>query len=317
MAHLPLRFLRDLSNLICDLALLGRVLGSGFIIAAFIGITGCQEAARYFMENKALTTGPNGVENPGTLGVPFQRVKIISASRYLDSYVVRAPATCLHSPVILIYHGVQETISLWVAAQRFLYDHCVASVVFDYTGSGDSSRPARFEAVNEDAVAAYEEVRGLFPNTRIYVLGHSMGNGPMLLGVPQFSVAPSGIIVASAFSSIRDYGARAGWIYGVLARFSPDWWNNVADVRRATAALLLVHSDQDAVNPLSDGRLIFASAPEPKQLVILHDFSHNAIYRDPSESWWQPVLSFVSDEREHYRNDPAIPYAEENALLPK
>lgn len=287
-----------LNRFIDHLALCSRVLGPGFLIAALIGMTGCQQAARYFMENKALTTGPNGSENPGTLGVPFERVKLISSSRYLDSYVVRTPIACLHSPVILIYHGVQETISFWAAAQRFLYDHCVASVVFDYTGSGDSSRPARFEAVNEDAVAAYEDVRRLFPNTRIYVLGHSMGNGPMLQAVPQFSEPPSGIVVANAFSSIRDYGGRAGGFYRILARFSPDWWNNVANVRHATAALLLIHSDKDGVNPMSEGKLVFASAPDPKQLVILHGFSHNAIYRDPSESWWQPVLSFMSDQRD-------------------
>ncbi len=294
MAYRPPRFLQILSNRACGPALRGRLLGPGLLIAALMGIAGCQTAARYFMEHKALTTGPNGVENPGDLGVPFQRVQISSASRHLDSYIVRVPAHCVDAPVILIYHGVQETISSWVAAQRFLYDHCIASVVFDYTGSGDSSRPARFESVNEDAIAAYEAARRLFPDTRIFVLGHSMGNGPMLLGVPQFSVPPCGIIVASAFSSIRDYGARAGGIYRILARFSPDWWNNVADVRRATAALLLVHSDQDKVNPLSEGELIFASAPGPKQLVILHGFSHNAIYRDPSEEWWKPVLSFVS-----------------------
>ena len=281
------------------LALGSRVRGSGLLIAALIGMTGCQQAARYFMENKALTTGPNGSENPGSLGVPYQRLKLSSSSRYLDSYVVRAPVTCLHSQVILIYHGVQETISFWAAAQRFLFDHCIASVVFDYTGSGDSSRPARFEAVNEDAVAVYEDVRQLFPNTRIYVLGHSMGNGPMLQGVPQFSVPPSGIIVASAFSSIRDYGGRAGKFYRILASFSPDWWNNVVNVRRATAPLLVIHSDQDAVNPLSEGKMVFTSAPDPKQLIILHGFPHNAIYRDPSESWWQPVLSFVSDGPEN------------------
>jgi hypothetical protein len=41
----------------------------------------------------------------------------------------------------LTYHGVQETISECVKAQRFLYDRSVSSVVFDYTGSGNSSRP--------------------------------------------------------------------------------------------------------------------------------------------------------------------------------
>jgi len=108
---------------------------------------------------------------------------------------VTAGVSCQSPPVVLIYHGVQETISEWVKAQRFLYDHCVSSVVFDYTGSGDSSRPARFEAVGEDSVAAYEYARSRFPGKRLYVLGHSMGNGP------HFSSRPAGAIVANAFAS--------------------------------------------------------------------------------------------------------------------
>jgi alpha-beta hydrolase superfamily lysophospholipase len=276
--------------------LAARILRATMLIAACINVDACEGAARYFMESKALTTGPNGVETPATVGVPFERVRLASGSRYLDSYIVRAPSRCLQAPVILIYHGVQETISLWVRAQRFLYDHCVSTVVFDYTGSGDSSRPARFEAVNEDAVAAFEDVRRLFADSRVFVLGHSMGNGPMLQAVPKFSSPPSGVIVASAFSSIRDYGARGGGIYKILARFSPDWWNNVSAVQHVTTPLLLVHSDADKVNPLREAKLIFESAPEPKTFAELHDFAHNAIYKDPREDWWRPVLTFIAQD---------------------
>jgi hypothetical protein len=91
--------------------------------------------------------------------------------------VVTASQQCLNPPVVVIYHGVQETISEWVKAQRFLYDRCVSSVVFDYTGSGNSSRPARFEALGEDSIAAYEFAAKHYPGRQLYVLGHSMGNG--------------------------------------------------------------------------------------------------------------------------------------------
>jgi alpha-beta hydrolase superfamily lysophospholipase len=259
-----------------------------------IGMSGCAPVARYFMESRALTTGPNGPETPATVGAPFQRQWISSGPRQLDSYVVSASGSCADPPVVLIYHGVQETISLWVRAQKFLYDHCVSSVVFDYTGSGDSSRPARFEAVNDDAVAAYEAVRRHFPQAGVFVLGHSMGSGPMLQAAPHFSVPPAGFIVASPFSSLRDYGARSGGIYRFLASLSPDWWNNVRAIRRVSAPVLVIHSDSDTVNPLIEGREVFAVAHEPKQFVILHGYPHNALYRDPADGWWDQVLDFMS-----------------------
>jgi pimeloyl-ACP methyl ester carboxylesterase len=160
-------------------------------------------AARYLMETLALTTGPNGQETPANQGIPFERAAIPSGPRQLDSYIVTAPSGCLDPPALLIYHGVGETISEWVKAQRFLYLRCVSSVVYDPTGSGNSSRPARFEYEAEDSVAAYDFATRHFPGRRLYLLGHSMGNAPMLETVPHMSLQPAGVIVASAFASLR------------------------------------------------------------------------------------------------------------------
>jgi alpha-beta hydrolase superfamily lysophospholipase len=268
------------------------------VVAALCALlTGGRIFARHLMETKALTTGPNGPDTPATLGVPFERVEIPSGRpadgpRLLDSYVVTADGACPNPPVVVIYHGVQETISDWVKAQRFFYDHCVSSVVFDYTGSGNSSRPARFEAVGEDSVAAYEFAARHFPGKPVYVLGHSMGNGPMLEAVPHFSSPPAGVVVANAFASLRSF-ADQNLFYRVLARTIPDWWDNVKAVQAIHAPLLVMHSDTDRVNPVKGGREIFAAAYEPKSLTILHGFKHNALSQSPSEEWWFSVLSFI------------------------
>src|SRR5580698_10985694 len=242
--------------------------------------------ARHLMEALALTTGPNGPETPADEGVPFERVSIPSGPRHLDSYVVTASNACVDPPVVLIYHGVGETISEWVKAQRFLYQHCVSSVVYDPTGSGNSSRPARFEYEAEDSVAAYDFATRHFPGRRLYLLGHSMGNGPMLETVPRLSPQPAGVIVASAFASLRSQPRTQGNIlYRVLAYTIPDWWNNVKAVTAVHVPILIVHSDVDRVNPAEGGLRIFAAANQPKTLAILHGFNHNALYQEPIEEW--------------------------------
>ena len=267
------------------LLIVAILLGALFLASRFV--------ARNMMETRALTTGPNGPETPATAGVPFERVAIPSGTRRLDSYVVTAGLSCQNPPVVLIYHGVQETISEWVKAQRFLYDHCVSSVVFDYTGSGDSSRPARFEAVGEDSVAAYEFAQSRFPGKRLYVLGHSMGNGPMLEAAPHFSSRPAGAIVANAFASLRAF-TSPNLFYRILSYTIPDWWDNVKSVAALQVPVLVVHSDTDQVNPVNGGRKIFSAARQPKELVILHGFSHNSLYQHPSEDWWSKALAFMS-----------------------
>jgi uncharacterized protein len=246
-----------------------------------------------YMARKVLTTGPNGPQTPASVGLTFERASISSGGRHLDSYLVPAPPDCTDAPVVIIYHGVQETISDWVGAQRLLNNHCVTSLIFDYSGSGDSSRPASMVAVNQDGIAAYDFIRARYPMARIYTFGHSMGNGIMLEALPQFSAPPAGVIIANAFSSMRDFAAQSGRIYSVLAHLSPDWWDNVKTVRRVRSPILVVSSDADQVVSTEDGRKIYASANEPKRLVLLHGYKHNALYRTPNEEWWREVLKFV------------------------
>ncbi|MGB8596679.1 MAG: hypothetical protein WCD48_14345, partial [Candidatus Sulfotelmatobacter sp.] len=87
-----------------------------------------------FESKTFLNTGPNGPETPATVGLAFDRLKISSGGRVLDAYLVRASAACQPRVAVLIFHGVMETISEWILAQRFLYDHCISSIVFDYSG---------------------------------------------------------------------------------------------------------------------------------------------------------------------------------------
>ena len=245
---------------------------------------------------KVLTTGPNGPETPASVGLAFERLSIPSGPRRLDGYLVRADPGCIDPPALLIYHGLGATISRLVKAQRFLHDHCIATLVFDYTGSGDSPRPASFTAVNADVPAAYEFARRTFgPKARLFVMGHSMGNAPMLESLPRFSQPPQGIIVASAFSSLRSSTARQpGFV--VFAWVMPDVWNNISAVRAVHGPLLVLHSDTDQINPVKEGRDVFAVAHEPKSLIIVHGFTHNAPFNNPSEGWWGPVLQFMRDK---------------------
>lgn len=265
-------------------------------VALCVLFTAGQITARYVMESVMLTTGPNGPETPATVGVPFERVAIPSGSRRLDSYLVTAGATCADAPVVVIYPGVNETISEWVKAQRYLYDHCISSVIFNYTGSGNSSRPARFEAIGDDSIAAYEFAVGSFPGKRIFLLGHSMGNAPMLEVVPQLSSQPAGVVVANAFASLRSAAhTRKNLFYRLLAYTIPDWWDNVQAVQHVHVPLLVIHSDTDQVNPVEAGRKIFAAALQPKTLVILHGYRHNDLYQNPSDDWWSAVVLFLKN----------------------
>jgi alpha-beta hydrolase superfamily lysophospholipase len=251
----------------------------------------------HYFEPKFLSTGPNGPETPASVGVIYERIGIPSADRTLDGYLVMAARPCEPKVALLIFHGVMETISEWVKAQRFLYDHCISSVVFDYSGHGNSSRPGTIKNLNHDSAAAYVWFAARFAgDSRLCVLGHSMGNGPMLEALPDFRPTPACVVVANAFSSLREAGAHRG-TPRLLVSMMPDAWNNVKNIEHTRSPLMLVHSDADLVNALAMGQQIFQSAPEPKEMVIQHGFKHNALYKEPNDEWWTPVLRFLYGEK--------------------
>jgi len=248
-------------------------------------------------EHQFLSTGPNGPQTPMTFGAPFERVGFASGRRRLDGYLVRAPAACPSQVAVLIFHGVGETISYWPKTQRLLYDRCIGSLVFDYSGHGESSPPGSIANLDADATAAWAYFAARFASVRRRcAIGHSMGNGPLLASISSFVPRPACVVVANAFSSLRALGVADGAPAFVMS-VVPDYWDNVVNVGAVRSPLLVVHSDADRVIPQAMGKQVFAAAPEPKALLIVHGFRHNAIYRQP-ETWWPPVIAFL-------RADPA------------
>lgn len=248
------------------------------------------------LERAMISTGPNGSETPATVGLAYERLKIPSSSRLLDAYLVEADSSCRPRAALLIFHGVGETVSQWVNVQRLLYNHCISSVVFDYSGNGDSNPPGTVRNLHQDAIAAFVQFHARFAATsRVCVLGFSMGNAVLLDAYTEFRPAPDCMIVGGAFSSARDGAVHAWGIPGWMAHAFPDQWNNVAAISRSHPPLLVVHSDSDRANPLWMGERIYQAAPQPKQLVILHGLHHNAAHVGPIEQWWAPVITFMNE----------------------
>ena len=248
------------------------------------------------LERAMISTGPNGPETPATVGLAYERLKIPSGNRLLDAYLVEAFPACQPRVALLIFHGVGETISQWVRVQGLLHDRCISSVVFDYSGNGDSSPPGTVRNLHQDALAAYGLFHARFAATsRTCALGFSMGNAVLLDAYSEFHPAPACMIIGGAFSTGRESAVEGWGIPGWMARVLPDQWNNVAAIARCRSSLLVVHSDADRTNPMWMGQRIFQAAPEPKQIVILHGLRHNAAYKGPIESWWAPVITFLEE----------------------
>lgn len=284
--HEPIRRLGPALLTFAGLVLLLLALGS----AAFkLGLLG-NPWSRF--ERDTLNPGFRSPATPGDLGVPFQHVTIANGLRRLDGFYVAAPSECTKPVAVLIFHGRNETIADWAAAQKRFRDECISSLAFDYSGHGRSSGPGTIANLNSDSIEAYAAFLKLTPHSRHCLLSHSMGGGPMLWVAGSAGVAVDCIVIASPFSSLRSMAERGG-LPKLLGVLMPVAWDNLGRVQRIHAPLLWIHSRDDKTIPIAEGRAVFDAALSPKRALILDGFDHNAIYKALPDRIWAPLSAFV------------------------
>ena len=257
---------------------------------------GIRRFAFMAVERRGLIGSANGPETPATFGAPFERLNLASGDRKLDAVLVRAPADT--APALLIFHGTAEAVSFWADTQALLYRHGVTSMVFDYSGFGQSTGKPTVAHLAEDADSAYAAfVRQVGPRERHYVLGYSLGTGVVFDAVGHFAPPPAGVVFVASYSSARDGAVAFGLIPKWATFLLPDLWNNVRDTRLVRQPLLVMQSDADQLFPVSMAKAVYDAATVPKQMVVLHGYRHEDGHQRPTEEYWAPVVRFVAGAR--------------------
>jgi alpha-beta hydrolase superfamily lysophospholipase len=213
-----------------------------------------------------------------------------SGERSLSAVFIPAPEG---APVILLCHGIGETVELWSAVQALLRDLGVGSMVFNYSGYGRSSGTLRAEHCDEDLGAAYAELRRrVGPETRVFVLGFSMGTGIAATGVRNLTPPPAGLILCEAYTSFREAICELGFPRWVALGFH-DIWNTVANAPRAGVPVLVVHSDADKLFPVAMAQRIAQECGERGKLLVVNGLRHAEPYQTPTETYWGPIVTWL------------------------
>jgi pimeloyl-ACP methyl ester carboxylesterase len=229
-------------------------------------------------------------KRPSDLDLTYDEVWIEVGSRALQAWLVPVhPAKA----AILIFHGAEETISWWIDVQKYLYDHGIASMVFDYSAYGNSTGEGRFGNLPGDAVAAYETfARKVGPEPHKYVLGFSMGTAVVLEGYPGFGDSLEGVVLAHPFSSTRDLVVGLGFPRQ-LAFMIPKLLKNETMVKEVHQPLLVISSEADWICQLPQAQKVFYAANQPKEFIIHRAVKHNDLWENPTDEYWFPILRFI------------------------
>lgn len=219
---------------------------------------------------------------------PFdeERLVIASGSRRLSAVYVGAGD---ESPAVLICHGIGELVEYWGTVQELLRGMGVSSLAFNYSGYGSSSGGVSVAHCEEDARSAYRELveRG---HQSIVLLGFSLGTGVGCAVAP--SIEADGLVLCEGFSSLREAGLAMGFSRW-MTRVVPNVWDTVHKVCELEIPVLVVHSDEDDLFPLSMAERVAEACGTRGELIVMSGLKHNAPIFAPTEEYWRPIGDWV------------------------
>ncbi|MGD0444243.1 MAG: alpha/beta fold hydrolase [Edaphobacter sp.] len=215
-----------------------------------------------------------------------QRLVIASGGRQLSAVYVPAGD---EAPAVLICHGIGELVEYWGGVQDLLKTMGVSSLVFNYSGYGDSSGYISAANCEEDAGSAYNELvtRG---HRSIVLLGFSLGSAVSSAVASRLGV--DGLVLCEGFSTLREAGTAIGFPQW-MTRVVPDSWQTIRRVSELEIPVLVVHSDKDGLFPVTMARRVADACGTRGELIVINGLSHNAPLFTPTLAYWQPVAEWV------------------------
>lgn len=240
-------------------------LGLGYVALAAL-LFFFQSRFIYFPE-----VGRQDKATPAQLRLPFEEVRIATADgETLHGWFVpvsdaRATVLFLHGNAGSIAHRLD-----WLPMFQRLR---LSVLLVDYRGFGASTGHPSEAGTYADAEAAWrhltEERR--IPPRRIVVFGESLGGA--VAAHLAARTQPAALVLHSTFTSAPDLAAD---LYPFLpARLLTRYaYDTLGSVKASRCPLLVAHSPQDEIVPVTHGRRLHDAAKDPKQWLELAG-SHN------------------------------------------
>lgn len=265
-------------SLFAVLRLLAIALVAFYLLAALFMYVN-QRNYQYFPSHQGLSAAAAGLIGTEDLKLATKDGETLQAW-----YAAALPGR----PTIIYLHGNGGEIA--GRDERFAaYQAQGFGVLFvSYRGYGASTGSPSEPGLVSDAHAAYDWIiaQGVSPEA-IMLVGESLGSG---VAVQLAAELPVGAVALEApYFSAADIAASIYWWLPVRLLMK-DKFDSFAYIGKLKAPLLIIHGDQDDIIPLSEGQKLFASANEPKQMVVIAGGTHGSIFS--AETWAREMRFF-------------------------
>lgn len=154
-------------------------------------------------------------------------------------------------------------------------------LVASYRGYGDNPGRPDEPGLYADARAFLSLARELAPDSRIYLVGFSLGAAPALRVAAEQEVA--GVVTIGAFAALENVAPPLA--RGVL----PDRFDNRATIARVTEPILILHAPEDEVVPSAQAKALRDAAPDRVRLLWLEGAGHGVDFERLSAMIWENI----------------------------
>ena len=267
---------------------------TGLAIVAIVAYAGAmlwlvlQETTLVFKPGR-----PLGDLRPRT---PFEQVFVAAESGRQPAWLMRAAAGGEPRPWVMYLHGNDANIAtrLNILHYEQLAKLGLNVMAPEYRGYAGLPGVPTEQGLGRDARAAYDYLRGQLhaDPRRIVIYGWSLGSAVAVSLAAE--VEEAAVILEGAPASIVDIGQQQYPFFPIrLLIRNP--FTSIARIGRVGSPLLFLHSPEDTIVPIAEGRRLFAAAPPPKQFVEVAGGHVYASERDPQ--FFPAVRSFLQSHR--------------------
>jgi pimeloyl-ACP methyl ester carboxylesterase len=229
---------------------------------------------------------------------------------------------------ILVCPGYRSSKTDTLGIANFLWKAGHTVLAFEYYGHGSHvGTPVTLGYREmEDFLGAIDYAQLRAPNTRLGVLGYSMGAAIAIM-CSATEPAVEAIVADSAFathSSVVDYNVRRAlhlpsapfaWLADYLLGWRAGYHFCQVEPLRDVAHLsprpiLFIHGGKDSIVDPLDAPLLFAAAQEPKELWIVPEADHCGAYFADRPLYVKKMTEFFAEHLQRQPLRPALPEAE-------
>jgi hypothetical protein len=139
--------------------------------------------------------------------------------------------------------------------------------VLEYPGYGSRDGSPSLESINRAASAAYQLLRARNPNTRVCILGESLGSGPAC-SLARERVAPDKIVLVVPFDSLANV-ASSYYPFLPIRLMLRDAWDNVESLKGYKGPVEIFGAKGDAVIPIKHARALARQIPGAQFIEII------------------------------------------------